>query len=129
MNTIGYLSVFHEAKKRGWVNTRSGKSMHPKPVGEQSKVFEFVSAGELTATPTPVAYLIDGLIEAESFCLLFGQPSAGKSFVSISMAAAIATGRDWLGRGTQQGAVFYLAGEGHAGLARRLKAWEVNNER
>ena len=128
MNTIGYLSVFYEAQKRGWVNTRSGKSMQSKPSGEQSKGFEFVSAGELTATPKPVSYLIDGLIETEALCLLFAPPSAGKSFVSISMAAAIATGKDWLGRGTRQGAVFYLAGEGHAGLARRLKAWEVNND-
>ena len=128
MNTIGYLSVFHEAQKRGWVNTRSGKTLKSTPLGEQSKAFEFVSAGELTATPTPVAYLIDGLIETQALCLLFAPPSAGKSFVSISMSAAIAKGMDWLGRRTQQGAVFYLAGEGHAGLARRLKAWEFHNE-
>ena len=128
MNTIGYLSVFHEAQKRGWVNTRSGKSPQSKPSSEPSKGFEFVSAGELTATPTSVAYLIGGLIETEALCLLFAPPSAGKSFVSISMAAAIATGMDWLGFRTQRGAVFYLAGEGHAGLSRRLKAWEVHNE-
>lgn len=127
MNKLSHLSVFHEAQQRGWVNTRSGKSIQPKPTREQSKGFEFVSAGELTATPIPVAYLIDGLIEIEALCNLFAPPSAGKSFVAISMSAAIAMGMDWLGRGTQQGAVFYLAGEGHAGLARRLKAWEIHN--
>lgn len=127
MSALSHLSVFHEAQKGGWVNTRSGKSLQSKLPSEQSKGFEFVSAGELTATPTSVAYLIDGLIETEALCLLFAPPSAGKSFVSISMSAAIATGMDWLGRRTQQGAVFYLAGEGHAGLRRRLKAWEVHN--
>lgn len=127
MNPIGYKSVFHEAQKRGWVNTRSGKSLQTNPPSEQSKGFEFVSAGELTAKPTPVAYLINGIFETESLGLVFAPPSAGKSFVSISMSAAIATGSDWLGRRTQQGAAFYLAGEGHAGLSRRLKAWEVHH--
>lgn len=60
MTTIGYLSVFHEAQKRGWVNTRSGKSLQSKPALEHSKDFEFISAGELTATPTPVD--ISGLL-------------------------------------------------------------------
>jgi hypothetical protein len=127
MNTLTYLSVFHEAQQRGWVNTRSGKLVPPRTLGEQSKGFEFVSAGELTATPIPVAYLIDGLMEIEALCELFAPPSAGKSFVAIAMAAAIAMGIDWLGRGTNHGAVFYLAGEGHAGFARRFKAWEIHN--
>lgn len=127
MNTIGYLSVFHEAQQRGWVNTRSGKSMQSAHPGDRDKVFRFVSAGELTAIPKAVAYLIDKLMECESTCLFFAPPSAGKTFVSTSIAASVATGQDWFGRRTQQGAVFYLAGEGHAGLGRRLKAWEVHH--
>ena len=127
MNKLSHLSVFHEAQQRGWVNTRSGKLVPPKPLGEQSKSFEFVSAGTLMATPKPVAQVIAGLFETEVFGLIFAPPSAGKSFVSISMSAAIATGSDWLERRTQQGAVFYLAGEGHAGLGRRFKAWEVHH--
>ena len=127
MNKLSHLSVFHEAQQRGWVNTRSGKLVPPKPLGEQSKSFEFVSAGALMATPTPATELIAGLFETEVLGLLFAPPSVGKSFVSLSMSAAIATGSDWLERRTQQGAVFYLAGEGHAGLGRRFKAWEVHH--
>lgn len=127
MNSIGYLSVFHEAQKLGWVNPRSGGSLKTMQPSVGSKGFEFISVGELTAAPTPVANLIDGIFESEALGLLFAPPSAGKSFVSISMSTAIATGKDWLGRRTQQGAVFYLAGEGHAGLSRRLKAWEVHH--
>lgn len=37
------------------------------------------------------------------------------------------TGLAWLGREVTQGAVFYLAGEGHAGVSRRLKAWELHH--
>ena len=126
-SAIGYQSVFFEAQKHGWVNTRSGKPSQAALSNETDSGFVFVSAGELTATPTPVSYLIEATIETESLCLLFAPPSAGKSFVAISIAAAIATGLAWLGRDTKQGAVFYLAGEGHAGLARRLKAWELHS--
>lgn len=87
--------------------------------------FEFVPAGDLVREPQPVEYLVDELIEHPSLMMLFGAPSAGKSFVAISMAACVATGHPWLGRDVRAGTVFYLAGEGHAGLSRRLRAWEI----
>jgi hypothetical protein len=88
--------------------------------------FEFVPAGDLVREPQPVEYLVDELIEHPSLMMLFGAPSAGKSFVAIAMAASVATGHAWLGRDVRQGTVFYLAGEGHAGLSRRLRAWEID---
>ena len=33
-----------------------------------------------------------------------------------------------MGRDVEPGPVFYLAGEGHAGLSRRLRAWELHHE-
>lgn len=88
--------------------------------------FEFVPAGDLVREPQPVEYLVDELIEYPSLMMLFGAPSAGKSFVAIAIAASVATGHPWLGRDVRQGTVFYLAGEGHAGLSRRLRAWEID---
>jgi AAA domain len=88
--------------------------------------FDFVPAGDLVREPKPVEYLVDELIEHPSLMMLFGAPSAGKSFVAISMAACVATGHPWLGRDVRSGTVFYLAGEGHAGLSRRLRAWEID---
>ena len=89
--------------------------------------FEFVPAGDLVREPQPVEYLVDDLIEHPSLLMVFGAPSAGKSFVAISMAACVATGHQWLGRDVRQGTVFYLAGEGHAGLSRRLRAFEIES--
>lgn len=88
--------------------------------------FEFVPAGDLVREPQLVEYLVDELIEHPSLMMLFGAPSAGKSFVAIAIAASVATGHPWLGRDVRQGTVFYLAGEGHAGLSRRLRAWEID---
>lgn len=89
--------------------------------------FEFVPVGALLASPAPVEYLVDELIEHPSMGLVFGPPGAGKSFATLAMAASVATGTPWLGRDVKQGAVFYLAGEGHAGLGRRLKGWELHH--
>jgi hypothetical protein len=89
--------------------------------------FAFVQAGELLGNPQPVRYLVDELVEAQSLALLFAAPSSGKSFFALSWAASIATGTPWMGREVEAGPVFYLAGEGHAGLSRRLKAWEEHH--
>ncbi len=82
---------------------------------------------ELLANPAPLRWLIHGLVEDGTLSMLFGPPAAGKSFVSLSMAASIATGVPWYGHPVRQGGVVYLAGEGHGGLARRLKAWATVN--
>jgi hypothetical protein len=58
---------------------------------------------------------------------VFGDPGGGKSFVSIDIACCVATGTSWHGHEVQKGAVFYIAGEGHNGLARRFKGWELGN--
>lgn len=89
--------------------------------------FEFVPIGEMLKSPAPVTYLVDELIEHPSMGLIFGPHSCGKSFITLSMAACVATGTPWMDRPTTQGAVFYLAGEGHAGLSRRLMGWSIHS--
>lgn len=84
--------------------------------------FEFVRAGDLELTE--IDWLVDDYLEADSLAQFFGDPGCGKSFVAIDIACSVATGTPWHGREVRQGAVFYIAGEGHNGLARRLRAWQ-----
>lgn len=98
-----------------------------KPDEEAKLSFEFVPIGEMLKSPQPVQYLIDELIEHPCLGLIFGPHSCGKSFVTLSIAACVATGTPWMSRPVTRGAVFYLAGEGHAGLSRRLMAWSVHS--
>lgn len=59
----------------------------------------------------------------EGLGLLWGEAGVGKSFVAVSLAAAIASGRPWLGHRVVEGPVVYVAGEGGAlGVARRIDA-------
>ena len=72
-------------------------------------------------------WLVKGLLEESSLALLFGDPGCGKSFLAIDLASSVATGFPFHDRETKQGAVFYIAGEGHGGLRRRFAAWEQGN--
>lgn len=75
----------------------------------------------------PPSFLIRDVLEADSMALIFGDPGCGKSFVGIDIACCVASGTDWHDFGIKQGPVVYIAGEGHNGLKRRFKAWEIAN--
>ncbi len=73
-------------------------------------------------------WLIDGLIETNTFAVCFGSPAAGKTFLVLDMALSIATGNKFHDHDVKQGAVFYIAGEGHNGFARRAAAWSKDRQ-
>ena len=78
-------------------------------------------------TPTPIKWLVSGVLEAGVLAAAFGAPASGKSFVAIDLALSVASGRAWNDRGVKQGSVVYFAGEGKAGIKRRLTAWIQRN--
>ena len=75
----------------------------------------------------PIQWLVEGVFEDKSLCQIFGSPGAGKSFFAVSIASSVATGVDWFGHKVKKGSVFYIAGEGHNGMARRFAAWSKEN--
>jgi hypothetical protein len=83
----------------------------------------FTPVHELLGEIKSIDWLIEGYIEMDALGMLYGPSGGGKSFVAVSMACSIATGTPWFGCKVKQGAVFYIAGEGHQGLARRFAAW------
>lgn len=83
----------------------------------------FADAHDLIRRDMTINYLIDGLIETSTTGLFFGDSTAGKSFVAIDMALAVAFGTSWMGAKARRGSVLYFNGEGHGGIPRRIKAW------
>jgi hypothetical protein len=65
---------------------------------------------DLTAEPPPVRWLVDGLMCRGDLHLLMGDPNLGKSWLTLDLALAIASGRPtWIGRDvTEQGRVLYI---------------------
>lgn len=91
------------------------------------KKFGFISVNEIIKNVKPTRWLIKEYIEQHTMALLFGDPACGKSFIAIDLACCLATNTSWHGMDVVQGAVFYIAGEGHNGLGRRFKAWQEWN--
>jgi hypothetical protein len=76
----------------------------------------------------PVDWLVKGFIERDTVGLFFGDPGSYKTFLAMDIAYHCATGKDWHGCTVVRGPVYYIAGEGHGGLARRQEAWLKHHE-
>jgi hypothetical protein len=77
----------------------------------------------------PVEWLVESIIPKKAFVALYAPPASYKSFISLDLAEAIATGRDWMGyRIPKKGAVLYICGEGHGGMGARVKACKIQNK-
>ena len=79
----------------------------------------------MTAVLPPPAWVVEGLLPT-GLTILSGRPKSGKSFLSLQLAVAVASGTRFLDRPTQEGAVLYVALEDSEGrLQRRLRTWDV----
>jgi RecA-family ATPase len=79
---------------------------------EPIQPFEFKSLNELFSTPEEVTpFCVEDLLPSSGLSVLVGKPKAGKSTLARQLAVAVARGKDFLGRATEQGGVLYLAME------------------
>jgi hypothetical protein len=69
-----------------------------------------------------VLKLVRGVLGEGGLSVLYGLPGAGKSFLALDLALAVATGQPWMDRVTRPGPVIYAAGEGVSGLRMRGQA-------
>ena len=86
--------------------------------------FRLIHAADAMENIEPPDWAIKNVIEKDSLTLLYGSAKAGKSFISISMAASVSLGVPWYEHKTKSGFVVYLAGEGQRGIGRRLLAYQ-----
>jgi len=95
------------------------------PAQQPEKSFEFIDVADLVSNIQPISWVVRDYLERDSIALVYGSSGSGKSFLTVDIACAIATGSPWMGNKVHSGTVFYIAGEGHNGLARRFRAWEI----
>jgi KaiC/GvpD/RAD55 family RecA-like ATPase len=84
--------------------------------------FTLIQAAEFAAQPSG-RWLVKGLIPMEELVIVYGASGAGKSFVMIDLAMAVARGVPWRGCKVRQGKVIYIAAEGGGGVRKRLTAY------
>jgi hypothetical protein len=90
----------------------------------KEKTFPLVSASTMTENPVQIEWLVENILEQGSLNLLFGEPASGKSLFALDWGFCIAADMSWHGYRTKQTDVVIIAGEGFAGMQRRLKALE-----
>lgn len=81
----------------------------------------------LVAQPSPVDWTVEGWIPSSGVTMFYGESGGGKTFVTLDIAAHVASGQPWCGLPTKAGHVLYLAGEGNFGLRQRGAAWAARH--
>jgi hypothetical protein len=90
--------------------------------------FKLTAVGELLKQPPTLKWLIKGYLPPEGLGFINGDPATGKSLLALDWFCHIACAIPWRGNPVKQGGVVVIAGEGHFGLRRRLKAWGIVND-
>jgi hypothetical protein len=70
-------------------------------------------------------YLAKTILGQGEVSVLFGKSGHFKSVIAIDLAMCIGLGVPFHGIPTRRGAVLYVAGEGHVGIKKRLRAWAL----
>jgi len=82
-----------------------------------------LTESELRELPSP-QWLIEGVIQAASFVVIWGPPASFKTFAAVAMAGAVVTGLDWLGpKVLTPGAVAYVPADDLYGFRDRWDRW------
>lgn len=73
----------------------------------------------------PSPYVVKHLLEPGALTVLYGASSTFKSVAAVDLALCVGTGSAYHGHNVRRGGVLYVAGEGHRGLRKRIRAWLI----
>ena len=90
--------------------------------------YKLLSGSDLLALP-PLRWCVRDVLPAAGIAAIFGASGAGKSFLILDLAAAIAEGSEWCDRKVRQTPVVYVALEGQGGFQLRARAWIKHHQR
>lgn len=85
-------------------------------------VIEWFDDAVRSALAEPENPLIADFLDEEALSVFYGDSNAGKTFVALDAAFAVATGQLWNGRHVKHGLAVYIAAEGGKKIRRRLAA-------
>ena len=131
--TVKPATVFHLAQRFGWTRPApdvSGLFTNNKdtpPMEHEARALSIVFADELSETFHPPDELIQGLLTVGDCSLWYGDSNAGKTFVLLDAACAVARGIPWMGRQTEPGIVVYLATESPSSVRGRVQAYQMHH--
>jgi hypothetical protein len=95
--------------------------------GDQLRSFHFIGMDDLLKEIKPPDWLLAGYLEKNTTAQMVGKPNAGKSLQALDWGLHVATGTAWHGIPVDTSPVCYICGEGHSGMRRRMKAWQIEH--
>ncbi|MCQ1549155.1 MAG: helicase RepA family protein, partial [Candidatus Accumulibacter phosphatis] len=95
---------------------------------EHSQRFRLMTPADLASLP-PVRWRVRGVLPVQGIAAVFGPSGAGKSFLVLDLLASVASGGEWFGCQTKTSPVLYVALEGEAGIAQRVRAYQAKHGR
>lgn len=94
------------------------------PPGVTAMRYLLLTDEDLSKRP-PVEWIVKGVLPSQGIAVVFGPSGSGKSFLVLDMLQSLAFGREWFGQRVKPCSVTYIALEGEAGLAGRVKAYRI----
>ena len=101
----------------------TGRDLSPQRVAK----FAVSAAGEFADGP-PQQWVIKGVLPKAQIGMIYGESTAGKSFVAMDMLGSIARGVAWRGLRTKPGRVVLVVAEGLSGARGRLRAYAQHHD-
>jgi putative DNA primase/helicase len=84
--------------------------------------FKLLLGADLCNAP-PMRWMVRGVLPAEGLVAVYGASGSGKSFLTLAIAFAVASGTSWCGHRVTQAPVTYACLEGEAGMGKRTQGW------
>lgn len=103
------------------------EQLEPLATEDKPMRFQVLSADEFSNRPPPT-WIIKHVLPQAELVVLYGASGAGKSFMALDMAGAIARGLPWRGKKVKQGRVVYIAAEGAGGFRNRMQAYAAQHQ-
>lgn len=106
--------VMRDGKKQFIIERNCGKASWEeweewiKDLNDDLPDFEPLTEDDLHNPPPLASELISGILRVNHKLCIVGPSKAGKSFLLIELAIAVAEGTEWLGRQCRQGRVLYI---------------------
>jgi len=97
------------------------------PIKVEKAKFAISDAGAFADGP-PQQWIIKGVLPRAEVGMVYGESTAGKSFIMIDMLACIVRGEPWRGMRTKPGRVVMVVAEGASGARGRLKAYAQHHQ-
>ncbi len=126
--TLG--TVIHHARKHGWSDRATAEDFDNEEMPDTKDTkrdklrFECIHHDDLEDGESAFDF-VENLLTDGAASVIYGASNTGKTFFAIDLGAHVATGREWMGKEVEQGAVIYIALEGEQGAKNRIRAMQL----